>query len=239
MSARARAAGRLAEHLTTSAGLPVSVDWEPGRRRADGSWRVEWSDGPTVEAIRALAAEHARWVRPLDTTALRYSRQYSPTAWAAALIAMAERGELPDTTNEAIGVVEYDLHHTHATAWTPHWPAALDLAHRGQQRPFLIAELLITDGVTKPRHETSPDRCGHCRTPLLSEAGGAGRPRRWCSPACRQAARRQTSTVTKPRYETLCAACGDPITPSSTGRPRRWCSPACRTRQWRTRGGTH
>jgi hypothetical protein len=239
VSAQARAAGRLADHLATTAGLPVVLGWDnPSGRPGDGRWRVEWTDGPTTATMRTLTAQHARWVPPLDITVLRYSRQYTPTAWAAALIAMAGRGELPDTPGQAVALVEYDLHDTDASDWAPHWPAALDLAHRGQLRPAFIAEALIAAGVTKPRHETDPHRCRHCGD-VLPEPANVGRPRRWCSPACRQAARRQTSPVTKPRHETSCNACGEPITPSNTGRPRRWCSPTCRTRGWRTRGGAH
>jgi hypothetical protein len=239
MSARARAASLLAEHLTTAAGLPVTIGWDnPSDRPGAGAWHVEWVDGPTVATMRALAAEHAQWVRPLDVTTLRHSRTLTPTAWAAALLAMAERGELPATASEAVALVEYDLRDTNATAWALHWPAALDLTRHCDERPPAMAAALIEAGVTKPRHEISPHHCGHCGATLPPPAG-TGRPRRWCSTGCRQAARRQTGTITKPRYETFCAACGESITPTSTGRPRRWCSPACRSRGWRTRGDTH
>ncbi len=239
MSARSRAAANLAWHLSDTTGVEVTVGWDnPSGRSGDGLWRVEWFDGPAVATIRALAAQHARWIRPLDVAALRYSRRYTPTAWAAALIAMAHRGDLPDTASQATALVEHDLHDTDATAWTPLWPAALELAQHGEQRPALIAEALIASGVPKPRHETNSRRCGRCAA-VLPEPADTGRPRRWCSPACRQAARRTGSPVTKPRYETFCATCGEPITPTGAGRPRRWCSPACRTRAWRAASGTH
>jgi hypothetical protein len=241
MSARARAASLLAEHLSAAVGMPVAIVWDnPSGRPAAGVWRLEWVDGPTTTTMRTLAAQHARWVRPLDTTTLRYSRTHTPPAWAAALLTMAERGELPDTPGEAVALVEYDLHDTDATAWATIWPVAVDLARHCDQRPALMAATLIQGSVTKPCHETDPHRCGHCGIALPTPAG-TGRPRRWCSTGCRQAARRQTGPVTKPRHETFCAACGDPIRPTATGRGRRrrWCTPACRTRAWRTRGRTH
>jgi hypothetical protein len=57
MSARARAASRLAEHLTIAAGVTVAVGWD---NPSGGAWRVEWVDGPTVTAMRALTADHTR-----------------------------------------------------------------------------------------------------------------------------------------------------------------------------------
>jgi len=240
MSARSRAAANLAWQLADATGVNVNIGWDnPSGRPSDGVWRVAWTDGPAVATMRALAAQHARHGRPLDIATLHYSRHYTPTAWAAALIAMAHRGDLPATASQAIGLVEHDLHDTDATAWAPHWPAAIELAQLGQQRPALIAQTLIPAGVTKLRHETSPHRCGNCGI-TLPEPADTGRPRRWCSPTCRQAARHTGSTVTNPRYETHCAGCGEPVTTTGTGRPRRWCSPACRTRAWRARGGrTH
>jgi hypothetical protein len=239
MSARSRAAANLAWHLGDATGVDVNVGWDnPSGRPGDGLWRVAWTDGPSVPTMHALATQNARHVRPLDAATLRYSRRYTPTAWAAALIAMAHHGELPDTASLAISLVEHDLHDTDATAWAPHWPAAIELAQLGEQRPALIAETLIAAGVTKLCHETNPRPCGHCSS-AMPEPASTGRPRRWCSPACRQAARRATGAVTKPRYETFCAACAEPITTTATGRPRRWCSPACRTRAWRTTRGTH
>jgi IstB-like ATP binding protein len=114
--------------------------------------------------------------------------------------------------------------------------ARLDNSTDGDPRQ--IAAALIAVGVTKPRNETPPPsstttRCPHCAKPLPTPAA-TGRPNRWCSPACRQAAHRQRTVVTKPRNETPCPTCGRPISTAATGRPARSCSPACRTRAWRT-----
>jgi hypothetical protein len=174
MSSRSRAAVNLAWHLSDTTGVDVNVGWDnPSGRPGDGAW----VDGPTVATMRTLAAKHARWVRPLDIAALRYSRRYTPTAWAAALIAMAHRGDLPATASQATGLVEHDLHDTDATAWAPLWSAATELAELGEQRPAPTAEALIATGVTKPCHETSPHRCGHCGN-AMADPANTGRPRR-------------------------------------------------------------
>jgi hypothetical protein len=95
MSARSRAATVLAEHLTATAGVQVAIAWDnPSGRPGSGAWRVEWVDGPTVTTARALAAQHARWVRPLEVATLHYSRSFTPTAWAAALLAVGPGLEL-------------------------------------------------------------------------------------------------------------------------------------------------
>jgi hypothetical protein len=185
MSARSRAATNLAWHLTDKTGIAVRVGWDnPSGRPGDGVWRAEWVDGPTITTMQALAAEHVRWLAPLDLTALRYSRRFTPTAWAAALIAMAERGELPDNASETVALVEYELHNTDATAWAPLWPTAIELAQRCNERPTQMAEALLTAAVTKPRHETRPSHCDHCGASLSTPAR-TGRPRRWCTAACR------------------------------------------------------
>jgi hypothetical protein len=240
VTSRARSARALAEHLTDATGVLVTVSWDnPSGRPGKGTWRVEWTDGPTTTAMRALAAGHARFLAPLDIATLRWSRQYTPTAWAAALLTRAEHATLPDTPTEAVALVEYDLHDTDATAWTSTTlNAAADLARRTDGDPRQIAAALIAVGVTKPRNETPPPsstttRCPHCAKPLPTPAA-TGRPNRWCSPACRQAAHRQRTVVTKPRNETPCPTCGRPISTAATGRPARSCSPACRTRAWRT-----
>jgi hypothetical protein len=239
VTARARCARALAEHLTDTTAIPVAVFWNnPTGRPGHGIWHVQWTDGPTTTAMRAHATAHARWVAPLDITTLRWSRQYTTIAWAAALLTRAERGALPDTATEAVALTEYDLHDTDAATWTASiMRSATELAHHGD--PHQIAATLIAAGVTEPRNETPPPtaattRCAHCAKALPTPAS-AGRPSRWCSPACRQAAHRQRTTVTKPRNETQCPACGQPISTAATGRPARTCSPACRTRIWRTR----
>jgi hypothetical protein len=243
MSARTRAAANLATHLSHTTGTPVGLCWDnPTRQPGGGHWRVEWTDGPTTATMRSLAADHARWVTPLKITTLRWARQYSPTAWAVALLTHARQATLPGTAREAIALIEYDLHELDATSWDPATQhAAADLAGRHHGDLHQMAAALITADVTKPRNQTPPvprtpgRHCGHCQRPMPTPAA-TGRPARWCSPGCRQAAHRhRASTVTKPRNQTPCPACGQPIPTTATGRPTRWCSPACRTRAWRTR----
>jgi hypothetical protein len=79
MSSRSRAAQALAGHLSRATATAVTVSWHnPTRRPGHGAWRVEWADGPTVAALRRLAAAHARHLAPLDLGTLRWSRRYTP-----------------------------------------------------------------------------------------------------------------------------------------------------------------
>ena len=192
MSARARAADTLATHLSDAADTPVVICWDnPTRRPGQGTWRVEWTDGPTTATMRSIAADHARWVTPLKITTLRWARQYSPTAWAVTLLAHARQATLPGTAHQAIALVEYDLPELDATSWDPATRAAADhLARRHHGDLHQIATAIITASVTKPSNETPPAppattrHCGHCQHPIPTPAA-TGRPARWCSPACR------------------------------------------------------
>jgi hypothetical protein len=93
--------------------------------------RLEWTDSPTTATMRSIAAAHARYLTPLKLATLRWSRQYSPTAWAAALLTHADNRTLPDTAHQAVALVEYDLHELDTTNWNPATRrAAADLAHR-------------------------------------------------------------------------------------------------------------
>jgi hypothetical protein len=238
MASRSRAARELASYLSGETATTVDIYWDRGPGRP-GVWRAEWTDGPTVARLRGLATDHARWVRPLDVASLRWSRHYTPRAWAAALLARAGQSTLPDTAAEATGLAESDLHDTDAASWDeqPHH-AAVELAHAGGDSPRAMAELLLTAAVMKPRDETigsgpatAGPRCARCGAAV--PVAGTGRPGHWCSPACRQTAYR--ARVMKPRDETVCAGCGQRRAASPTGRPARWCSPACRTNGWRER----
>ncbi len=222
MTTRARSARALAEHLTDTTGTPVTIGWDnPSGRPGHGAWRVEWTDGPTTTAILALATGHARWVTPLDVTTLRWSRQYTPRAWAAALLTRAGNNTLPDTAAEAVALAEHDLHDTDAATWTTStMRAAADLAHRNDANPTRMATAILTNHAARRCNETptatttradeyrySPPeaaptcpthpgcaivRCHRfrCDTPvhILNQPG---RPRRFCSPACRVAEHRR------------------------------------------------
>jgi hypothetical protein len=242
MSSRAHAARRLAEHLSTATATPVTACWDnPTGRPAHGAWRIQWADGPTVTTMRALATAHARLTTPLDLATVRFTRHHTSLTWAVVLLAHARAATLPATATAALALVEYDLADTDTTTLTPaDRAAATDLTRRGHHDPKQMATLLLSR-VTKPHHQTPPPTtvarpaCPHCGRHLPA-AAATGRPARWCSPTCRQAAHRQrTATVTKPRTETTCPVCGQPIHTAATGRPARWCSPTCRTRAWRTR----
>jgi hypothetical protein len=237
VSSRSRAAANLADHLTARTGVSVNISWDnPSARPGHGTWRVEWTDGPTAVTMRRHAEQLVHWCRPLDITALRLHRDHSSQAWAAALLTLARRGQLPDNPHDAIALAEYDLHDTDAGDWADLWPQARQLVQRASGDLRQIAAL-ISATVTKPRHETPHDpttaTCRHCAAPL--HPATTGRPARWCGAACRQAAHRAQNTMTKPGDETKCATCGRTFTPPRTGRPARQCSPACRTRAWRTR----
>lgn len=158
MSGRARGARALAEHLTDHAAAPITISWDnPSGRPGHGSWRVQWTDGPTTTTMRALAAGHARWVAPLDVSTLRWSRQYTPRAWAAALLTRAANNTLPDTAAEAAALAEYDLHDTDAATWTTSTiRAAADLAHRNDSSPLRMATAVLTEHVTKRCNKTPP-----------------------------------------------------------------------------------
>lgn len=222
MSGRARGARALAEHLTDHTATPVTISWDnPSGRPGHGTWRVEWTDGPTTTTMLALAAGHARRVAPLDVTTLRWSRQYTPRAWAAAILTRAANNTLPDTAAEAVALAEYDLHDTNATTWTTGTiRAAADLAHSNDSSPLKMATEVLTNQATKRCNEippaTTPNadeyryspsktsraclthpgcvilRCQrfHCDRPvhILNQRG---RPRRFCTTACRVAEHRR------------------------------------------------
>jgi hypothetical protein len=223
VSSRGRCARALAEHLTDQTGTPVAVVWDnPSARPGHGTWRVEWTDGPTTTAMRALATDHARWVAPLNVTTLRWSRQYTARAWAAALLTRADHDTLPDTPTQAVALVEYDLHDTDTTTWsssTTH--AATNLARRADASPLRMATMLLTErrneNTAGHHHNTATPSADEYRYnpppapgPCPNHPGCAiarchrfrcdkpihilnqpGRPRRFCSPACRVAEHRR------------------------------------------------
>jgi hypothetical protein len=239
MRSRSRAAGDLAHLLNSEVGIRVRVGWDnPSRRPGHGAWLVEWTDGPTVATMRGHAEDLVRYCRPLTITMLRFSRFPSPQASAAAMLALAHRGELPQRPASATLMAEHELCDTDTADWAHLWAHAGQLVEQADEDLYQVVAL-IHAAVTKPRDETPPETppntCQHCATPLAPTR--SGRPGRYCGPACRQAAHRARHDVTKPRNETTCATCGRTFTPTGTGRPARHCSPACRTRAWRRTNG--
>jgi hypothetical protein len=235
MSSRSRAAANLTYHLNDKVGICVRVNWDnPSGRPDHGAWRVEWTDGPTVETMRGHAADLVRYCRPLTISTLRFSRHTTRQAWAAAILTLAHRGDLPERPALALAAAEHELSDTDTADWHHLWHHAGQLVAQTEEDLYTVVALIHAT-VTKPRHETPPEAtpgpCQHCAAPLATT--GTGRPARYCGPPCRQAAHRTRNTVTKPRNETTCATCGRTFAPTQTGRPARHCSPACRTRAWR------
>ncbi|MDT5028616.1 MAG: hypothetical protein QOE61_5042 [Micromonosporaceae bacterium] len=235
MSSRSRAAANLTYHLNDKVGICVRVNWDnPSGRPGHGAWRVEWTDGPTVETMRGHAADLVRYCRPLTTTMLRFSRHTTRQALAAAMLTLAHHGDLPERPALALAAAEHELSDTDTADWHHLRDHAGQLIEQAAEDLYQIVALIHAT-VTKPRHETppatTPRACQHCAAPLATTR--TGRPARYCGPPCRQAAHRTRDAVTKPRNETTCTTCSGTFAPTRTGRPARHCSPACRTRAWR------
>lgn len=250
MSGRSRAATDLAFRLHDRLGIRITIGWDRPAGPRPGAWLIEWTDGPTVATVRALAADLVHSCRPLTTDALRFTRMHSIHATAAALLTLAARGELPPRPATATLMAEHELIDTDTATWAHLWTQAEELTRQAHGDIYEIVALAHTTTVAKPSNETPHNEppsnetlrseiptgaCQHCATELPNS--NPGRPARFCGPACRQAAHRAAHTVTKTRNETTCAACGARFIPNPTGRPARHCSPTCRTRTWR-RGGT-
>jgi hypothetical protein len=218
---RARSARYLAAHLTATTATPVTISWDnPSGRPGHGTWRIEWTDGPSTTTMRALAAGHARFLVPLDVTTLRWSRQYTPHAWAAALLTRADNNTLPDTASEALGLAEHDLHDTDASTWnTPTMRAAADLVHRNDSSPQRMATAILTNHAARACNEIPPATTANADEYLYSPTAGPG--------SC--TAHRGCVIVRCHRF-----LCGRPVhILNQPGRPRRFCSPACRVAEHR------
>lgn len=108
-------------------------------------------------------------------------------------------------------------------------------AHRGRPR---LGRLAAVSGRTASAlwRALTDLRCAHCEKPL-PEPADSGRPARWCSPNCRQAAHRERHQDHRrprgrPVTESECQRCGTLIIKS---RPARWCSGTCRNADYRRR----
>jgi hypothetical protein len=244
MASKRDQAAWLAQLLAEQVGAPVTVAWE-GEGVGRGDWWVRWTDGPATVTLQGHARSQAAFLRPLDVTGLRWGRAYSPQAWALALIGQVEaQPELTDW-RELLGAAETWLDEAD---W-PERPADAAHATRAEQllamagdREAAIARDVLAGSPAAPASpaetkRSDETRCLMCGQPIPLRAG-AGRPPRYCSPACRTRAwRRRTDTAeTKPSDEIRCLTCGGPVAGrSGVGRPARYCSPACRTRAWRAR----
>jgi len=226
VSGRARGARALAEHLTDHAATPVTISWDnPSGRPGHGTWRVEWTDGPTTTTMQALAAGHARWVAPLDVTTLRWSRQFTPRAWAAALLTRAANNTLPDTAAEAVTLAEYDLHDTDAATWTTNTiRAAADLAHRNDSSPLRMATAVLTEHTTRRRNEIPPATTAAPTAPSTDEY-------RYSPPAEPGPCPTHPGCVITRCQRFLCDTTVHIL--NQRGRPRRFCRTACRVAEHR------
>lgn len=222
MSGRPRCARALAEHLTDHAATPVTISWDnPSGRPGHGSWRVEWTDGPTTTTMRALAADHARFLAPLDVTTLRWSRQYTPRAWAAALLTRAANNTLPDTAAEALALAEHDLHDTDTATWTTSTVrAAADLAHRNDSSPTRMAAAVLTEHATKRCNEIPPATT----TPHADEY-------RYSPPTTSRVCPTHPGCVITRCQRFLCDTTVHIL--NQRGQPRRFCRTACRVAEHR------
>jgi hypothetical protein len=187
MSGRSRGARDLADLLSDKAGIDVRIGWDspsPGRR---GAWLVEWRDGPTVASMRGHAEDLVRYCRPLTITALRFSRFRSDRAQAAAMLALAHHGELPELPALACLAADHELADTDTATWAHLWAQAGQLVEQASGDLYEVVALIHAT-VTKPRHETTCLTCGRTFTPT-----GVGRPPRHCSPTCHTRAWRHTN----------------------------------------------
>jgi hypothetical protein len=222
VTGRARGARALAEHLTDTTATPVTTSWDnPSGRPGHGTWRVEWTDGPTTTTMQALATGHARWVAPLDVTTLRWSRQYTARAWAAALLTRAANNTLPDTASETIALIEYDLHDTDAATWSANtMRAATDLAHRNDSSPTRMAAAVLTNHTAKRCNEIPPANA----TPHTDEY-------RYSSSTTTRVCPTHPGCVIMRCQRFLCD--GPVHILKQRGRPRRFCRTACRVAEHR------
>jgi hypothetical protein len=226
VSTRARGARALAEHLTATTATPVTVSWDnPSGRPAHGTWRVEWADGPTTTTMRALATGHARFLTPLDVTTLRWSRQYTPCAWAAALLTRAANNTLPDTAAEAVALADYDLHDSDAATWTTNTiRAAADLAHHNDSSPLRMATAVLTEHATR--------RCNEIPQATTTAPTAQNADEYRYSPPAEPGPCPNHPGCVITRCQRL--LCNRPVhLLNQRGRPRRFCRAACRVAEHR------
>lgn len=95
MSSRSRAAWDLHRRLEMETGVPVEVSWDKSATSRGWAWHVNWSDGPTRPAMRALAERVLREIGGLEADRLYYSRIVQRRALALAMIRNVRLGQPP------------------------------------------------------------------------------------------------------------------------------------------------
>ncbi|MEV6071939.1 hypothetical protein AB0L82_35825 [Nocardia sp. NPDC052001] len=88
MTTRSRQAAALAQVLGDRIGRPVRHSYDgPRTERYSGGWRLEWTDGPTIGTMRALAREYAARFPDLPPVEnIRFDRAHTDQAEATALL---------------------------------------------------------------------------------------------------------------------------------------------------------
>ncbi|MGW4528873.1 hypothetical protein [Amycolatopsis sp. NPDC004378] len=81
--------------VAAAAGIAIEADYE--QHGTMGEWRLRWCDGPTVDMVTAMVKKQARgYVTPAVVDGLRYSRDVTARALAAAFVQRVLDGEQLD-----------------------------------------------------------------------------------------------------------------------------------------------
>ncbi len=81
--------------VAAAADVGIEADYEQRGTRTE--WYLRWHDGPTVETVTALVAQHARgYITPEVEAGLRYGRDVTARALAAAMVQRLLNGEQPE-----------------------------------------------------------------------------------------------------------------------------------------------
>lgn len=127
MSARSRAARYMEALLEHEAhGHRINVRWDNAGQ--GWGWHIEWTDGPTVEQVKAWAQEMAHDVPALDVEQLHPYRHISDRTWAVRLVRHFAAGGNSEDTARTLWALQEVID---ATAW-PDAPADEQEANRAE-----------------------------------------------------------------------------------------------------------
>ena len=115
---KTRDARELASALSGVTGVPVELRWDSssasrGRARK-WAWHVDWSDGPTVKAMRAHAEREIALRRLSAITAddLVYARILQATSFAIVMVRNVRLGQPPLGGHESVWWIQNELDET-------------------------------------------------------------------------------------------------------------------------------
>jgi hypothetical protein len=92
MSARSAQARRLGREVARQLGLRrAEIHWAGRKADSFGGWRLEWTDGPTVPAMRTLVQRYAEQSPAVPVAELGYDRCRTSLAEAIALLLFIDR----------------------------------------------------------------------------------------------------------------------------------------------------